>query len=91
MRVSDFSFDLPEELIAQEPAPRGESRLLALDRASGTVRHLHVSDLPALLRPGDLLVVNDTRVFAARLLGRRSSGGRTARPSTKRWCTPGRS
>ena len=75
MRVSDFAFDLPDELIAQEPAPRGESRLLALDRASGTIRHVHVADLPALLRPGDLLVVNDTRVFAARLLGRRVPSG----------------
>jgi S-adenosylmethionine:tRNA ribosyltransferase-isomerase len=75
MRVSDFAYDLPDELIAQQPAPRGESRLLEMDRGSGTVRHLHVSDLPSLFRAGDLLVVNDTRVFAARLLGRRVPSG----------------
>ena len=75
MLVSDFHFDLPNELIAQEPLPRGESRLLATDRRSGEVRHLHVGDLPSLLRAGDLLVVNDTRVFAARLLGHRVPSG----------------
>ena len=75
MLVSAFHFDLPNELIAQEPLPRGESRLLATDRRSGEVRHLHVGDLPSLLRAGDLLVVNDTRVFAARLLGHRVPSG----------------
>ena len=75
MLVSDFHFDLPNELIAQEPLPRGESRLLVTDRRSGEVRHLHVGDLPSLLRAGDLLVVNDTRVFAARLLGHRVPSG----------------
>jgi S-adenosylmethionine:tRNA ribosyltransferase-isomerase len=75
MRVSDYAFELPDELIAQEPAPRGTSRLLAMDRASGAIRHLHVGDLPSLFRAGDLLVVNDTRVFAARLLGRRVPSG----------------
>ena len=75
MLVSDFHFDLPNELIAQEPLPRGESRLLAMDRRSGEARHLHVGDLPSLLRAGDLLVVNDTRVFAARLLGHRVPSG----------------
>jgi S-adenosylmethionine:tRNA ribosyltransferase-isomerase len=75
MQVSDFAFDLPDELIAQEAAPRGESRLLLLDRRSGAIRHGHVRDLPDQLRPGDLLVVNDTRVFAARLLGRRVPSG----------------
>jgi S-adenosylmethionine:tRNA ribosyltransferase-isomerase len=70
--VSDFDFDLPDELIAQEPAPaRGGSRLLVMDRASGRVAHHHFSDLPTLLRAGDLLVVNDTRVFPARLIGTR--------------------
>jgi len=75
MRVSDFSFVLPDELIAQVALPRGESRLLTLDRATGEIRHRHIRDLPNELRPGDLLVVNDTRVFAARLLGRRVPSG----------------
>jgi S-adenosylmethionine:tRNA ribosyltransferase-isomerase len=73
--VSDFDFHLPEELIAQEAAPRGQSRLLALDRRTGELRDLMIADLPGLLRPGDLLVVNDTRVFAARLLGHRVPSG----------------
>lgn len=79
MDVADFDFDLPEELIAQEPpAQRGGSRLLALDRASGRVSHHQFADLPSLLRAGDLLVVNDTRVFPARLLGHRLPGGGAA-------------
>lgn len=73
--VSDFDFDLPDGLIAQEAVPRGESRLLVLDRASGTLADAVVGDLPRLLQPGDLLVVNDTRVIAARLLGRRDPSG----------------
>jgi S-adenosylmethionine:tRNA ribosyltransferase-isomerase len=73
--VSDFDFDLPAELIAQEPAPRGESRLLALDRVSGVIEHASVRDLPRFFRRGDLLVVNDTRVFAARLTGHRVPSG----------------
>jgi S-adenosylmethionine:tRNA ribosyltransferase-isomerase len=72
--TADFDFDLPEAAIAQRPLPRGEARLLVLDRA-GPERHRHVRDLPVLLRPGDLLVVNDTRVIPARLLGRRRPGG----------------
>ena len=75
MLASDFDFDLPEELIAQEPAPRGASRLLVLDRATGGIEHASVSDLPRFLGPGDLMVVNDTRVFAARLLGHRVPSG----------------
>jgi S-adenosylmethionine:tRNA ribosyltransferase-isomerase len=67
----DFDFDLPAASIAQEPAPRGESRLLVLDR-QGAERHRQVRDLPALLRSGDLLVLNDTRVLPARLFGRRA-------------------
>jgi S-adenosylmethionine:tRNA ribosyltransferase-isomerase len=73
--VSDFDFDLPEELIAQEAAPRGESRLLVLDRTTGHVTDSTVAGLADLLRPGDLLVVNNTRVFAARLIGRRVPSG----------------
>jgi S-adenosylmethionine:tRNA ribosyltransferase-isomerase len=76
MLVRDFDFDLPPELIAQEPpAERGTARLLHFDRGSGEVAHRAVADLPQLLRAGDLLVVNDTRVFPARLLGRRVPSG----------------
>jgi len=76
MDVRDFDFQLPPELIAQEPPPdRGSSRLLVLDRATGTLTHSHVSALPELLGPGDLVVVNNTRVFPARLLGRRVPSG----------------
>lgn len=74
MLTSDFDYELPPEAIAQEPAPRGESRLLVLDR-EGPERHARVRDLPRLLRPGDLLVLNDTRVIPARLYATRSGGG----------------
>ncbi|MFN7915916.1 MAG: tRNA preQ1(34) S-adenosylmethionine ribosyltransferase-isomerase QueA [Vicinamibacterales bacterium] len=76
MFVRDFDFDLPPELIAQDPpALRGASRLLHLDRSTGALVHRAFADLPALLEPGDLLVVNNTRVFPARLLGRRDPSG----------------
>jgi S-adenosylmethionine:tRNA ribosyltransferase-isomerase len=76
MRRADFSYALPEGLIADRPlARRGASRLLALDGASGALRDLAFDDLPGLLRPGDILVLNDTRVLPARLRGRKSSGG----------------
>lgn len=75
MLVSDFDFDLPPDLIAQEPRPRGQSRLMVVDRAAGSWREAAFADLPALLAPGDLIVVNDTRVFPARLLGRRDPSG----------------
>ncbi|HXG56928.1 MAG TPA: S-adenosylmethionine:tRNA ribosyltransferase-isomerase, partial [Vicinamibacterales bacterium] len=75
MLVSDFDFDLPGNLIAQEPAARGASRLLVLHRETGTIDHASVADLPQYLTAADLLVVNNTRVFAARLLGRRVPGG----------------
>ena len=76
MRRADFSDPLPPELIAQRPLPeRTASRLLALDGSDGTLRDLRFTDLPTLLRPGDLLVLNDTRVLPARVLGRKASGG----------------
>jgi S-adenosylmethionine:tRNA ribosyltransferase-isomerase len=75
MNLSDFDFELPAELIAQEAVPRGTSRLLVLGRATGARRHCSIADLPAVLQRGDLLVVNNTRVFAARLLGRRVPSG----------------
>lgn len=68
MRLEEFDYDLPEELIAQEPLPeRDASRLLVLDRAGGGLRHDLFRNLPGYLREGDLLVLNDTRVVAARL------------------------
>lgn len=76
MDVRDFDFELPSELIAQEPpAERGTSRLLHLHRDNGHITHTLVSALPDLLRPGDLIVVNNTRVFPARLIGRRVPSG----------------
>lgn len=83
MLVLDFDYHLPEELIAQEPLPdRAASRMLHLVRESGQWRDRPFRDLPGLLRPDDLLVVNNTRVFAARLYGRRS--GERAHPVSPR-------
>jgi S-adenosylmethionine:tRNA ribosyltransferase-isomerase len=77
MRKSDFFYDLPTRLIAQNPlAERAASRLLSLDGESGAVCDLQFADLPSLLRPGDVLVFNDTRVIPARLHGRKASGGK---------------
>ncbi len=76
MLVADFDFDLPAELIAQEPLPNRESsRLLVLDRRSGVMTHTTIGELPSWLKRGDLLVVNNTRVILARLLGRRVPSG----------------
>ena len=76
MKKSDFYFDLPEELIAQTPLQkRDSSRMLHLDRQTGEIEHRHFYELPEYLREGDCLVLNDTRVLPARLLGCRSSGG----------------
>jgi S-adenosylmethionine:tRNA ribosyltransferase-isomerase len=76
MRVDEFDFHLPETQIAQHPPPeRGTSRLMVLDRATGETTVGRVSDLPSWLRAGDVLVLNDTRVFPARLIGRRLPGG----------------
>jgi S-adenosylmethionine:tRNA ribosyltransferase-isomerase len=73
LRVADFDFDLPEELIAQQPPEeRGQSRMLVMDRATGELRDSRFADLPSLLRPGDLLVLNDSRVIPARLFARRT-------------------
>jgi S-adenosylmethionine:tRNA ribosyltransferase-isomerase len=77
MRLRDFHYDLPSDLIAQRPLPdRGASRLLALDPAGDGCRDLFFCDLPRLLRPGDLLVFNNTQVMRARLFGRKDTGGR---------------
>jgi len=76
MKTSDFNYYLPEELIAQTPLERRDaSRLLHLDRVTGEVSHRHFYDLPDYLREGDCLVLNDSRVLPARLIGRRQTGG----------------
>src|SRR5580658_5019429 len=73
LRVDDFDFELPPELIAQQPpAERGQSRMLVMDRATGALRDAHFSDFPSLFAPGDLLVLNDSRVIPARLYARRT-------------------
>ena len=76
MNTRDFYYDLPEELIAQTPIDRREqSRLLCMDRYSGGTEHRRFFELPELLREGDCLVLNDSRVLPARLIGRRETGG----------------
>ena len=76
MKTRDFYFDLPEELIAQTPIERRDaSRLLALSREDGRVSHHRFYDLPQFLRKGDCLIINDSRVLPARLLGQRIPGG----------------
>ena len=76
MKKQDFYYDLPQELIAQTPLPqRDASRLLCLDKTTGQLRHGSFRELPELLRPGDCLVMNDSRVIPARLFGRRPTGG----------------
>ncbi|MDD0844721.1 tRNA preQ1(34) S-adenosylmethionine ribosyltransferase-isomerase QueA [Pseudomonas sp. Gutcm_11s] len=77
MRVADFHFDLPDDLIARHPlAERSSSRLLVLDGESGALAHRQFADLLGYLRPGDLMVFNDTRVIPARLFGQKASGGK---------------
>ena len=75
MKTSEFDYELPPERIAQHPAQRrDQSRLLVLERATGRMRHLRFSDLASLIERGDVLVLNETRVFPARLLGRKPTG-----------------
>ena len=99
MKTSDFWFDLPEELIAQTPLQqRDSSRMLKLDRHSGTIEHKHFYDIINYLNPGDCLVMNDSRVLPARLLGHRPTGGAVEvlllrDLGDKKWeclCKPGR-
>ena len=75
MLVSDFDYELPDASIAQTPRPRGESRLLVVDRTAGSWHQATIRDLPRLLDRGDVMVANDTRVFPARLIGRRDPSG----------------
>src|SRR5260370_19708683 len=76
IRISDFDYSLPQELIAQTPIePRDASRLLVLNRGNGMIEHRHFRDIGAYLRPGDLLIANQSRVLPARLLGHRAETG----------------
>ncbi len=76
MKTSDFSYDLPPELIAQHPlSDRSASRLLCLNKASGAIEHRHFTDIIEYIKPGDCLVLNDTRVLPARLYGQKENTG----------------
>jgi S-adenosylmethionine:tRNA ribosyltransferase-isomerase len=91
MRTSDFDYELPRELIAQDPAePRDSARLMVLRRSHESIEHLVFRDLPDLLDAGDLLVVNDTRVMAARIRGRRRASGGAVEALLVRRLAPGR-
>jgi S-adenosylmethionine:tRNA ribosyltransferase-isomerase len=80
LRVADFDFHLPEELIAQQPsAERGASRMLVLDRSRASLEDRTFADLPSLLNPGDLLILNDSRVIPARLYARRAKSAPNTR------------
>ena len=82
LRVADFDFDLPEELIAQEPpVERGASRMLVVDRATGAFRDSSFAEFPNLLRAGDLLVLNDSRVIRARLFAQRTLRRQREKPT----------
>lgn len=93
MKTSDFEYELPEELIAQTPVePRDHSRLMVVNRRDGQIYDRHFYDLPQYLRAGDALVINETRVLPARLLGEREGGGACEvlllkQLSPKRWET----
>lgn len=99
MKTSDFFYDLPEELIAQTPlAKRDNSRLMVLNKETGEITHKHFYDVTDYLQPGDCLVMNDSRVLPARLLGHRPTGGAVEvlllrDLGNKKWeclCKPGR-
>ncbi|MGD0292963.1 MAG: tRNA preQ1(34) S-adenosylmethionine ribosyltransferase-isomerase QueA [Terracidiphilus sp.] len=82
LRVADFDYDLPPELIAQQPlSERSQSRMLVMNRATGTLRDSSFAEFPSLLHPGDLLVLNDTRVIPARLYARRTIVRERERPT----------
>ena len=76
LKISDFDYELPQELIAQTPVePRDASRMLVMHRATGQLEHRHFYDIGDYLRPGDLLIANQSRVIPARLLGHRAGTG----------------
>ena len=86
MKTSDFDYILPEELIAQTPMePRDHSRLLVYDRANKSIEHLHFYDLPRFLRKGDVLVVNETKVIPARLLGEKENAEEVLMELMEQW------
>ena len=86
MKTSDFNYQLPEELIAQTPLERRDgSRLMTLDRNTGAWEHHHFYELPDFLNPGDCLILNDSRVLPARLLGQRLPGAGEKRRGNV-WC-----
>lgn len=90
MYLHDFDYELPPDLIAQEPAQQRESsRLMTVDRSSGLIDETVFSRIPECFRPGDLLVVNDTRVIPARLIGRKASGGKVEVFLVRRLQQPG--
>ena len=100
MLVTDFDYDLPQELIAQHPMePRDHSRLLVVDKKTGEIEHKHFYDLVNYLKPGDVLVFNDTRVIPARLHGTKDTGAhvevflltREMQPTGRFWCAPAKS
>jgi S-adenosylmethionine:tRNA ribosyltransferase-isomerase len=77
LKLSDFDYDLPESLIAQEPSPvRDRSRLMVLERRSGAIEHRIFGDIEQYLNAGDVLVVNNTKVFPCRLLAKKRGGGK---------------
>jgi S-adenosylmethionine:tRNA ribosyltransferase-isomerase len=75
MKTELFSYNLPRQLIARYPLERGMEQLLVVERDTGKIFHKQFSDLPSYLHPGDVLVLNDTKVIPARLLGRKETGG----------------
>ena len=82
LRVTDFDFELPEDIIAQQPpAERGTSRMLTMERSSGALSDRSFTDLPSLLNPGDLLILNDSRVIPARLYAHRANARGQQQPS----------
>ena len=81
--VANYEYELPSHLIAQQPVQnRVDARLMVVDRVRGSIEHLHIRDLPELIRPGDLLVLNNSKVIPARLVG-----FRTATAAAGRVCT----
>jgi S-adenosylmethionine:tRNA ribosyltransferase-isomerase len=86
VKTAEFDYDLPPELIAQTPVePRDASRLLVVDRRTGEIAHRRFRDLPEYLRPGDLLIHNESRVIAARLFARKSTGGKVEILLLRQW------
>jgi S-adenosylmethionine:tRNA ribosyltransferase-isomerase len=76
MNINLYNYELPKELIAKYPLARGEERLLVAERSSGRISHLTFRDIPSFLQKGDLLVLNNTRVIPARIMGRKETGGK---------------